>query len=262
MAYIEAMNRQGSPVTVEQVEAYADGWSPVRTLTGFAAYRAYLDEVDEPVMEKMTSYLLRLGWAEADKGRAMVLTRLGLAVLREANSPHPGSDADSTLEVVIDPSNPFAYAQLMSKIGSFDQCMIVDPYLDQDQLLRLATFTTVTRILTSNRRAKSNTPMFATVLASAPHLELRMAEEKTLHDRIVIPSRGSALMLGSSLNAITRRFGVATPIEETSSRLIREHYDEVWLKAHAVERNPKHPESGLSTVLSAPGSSVTHGEST
>lgn len=257
LAYIEAMKRQGSPVTVGLVEAYADGWSPVRTLVGFAGHRAFLDDADESVIERMASYLMRVGWAELGEDRTMVLTRLGLAVLREANSPHPGSDAESTLEVVIDPINPFAYAQLMSKIGSFERCMIVDPYLDQDQLLTLATFPTVTRILTSNKRSKNNKPVFAIVLGSAPHLELRMADEKALHDRIVIPSRGSALMLGSSLNSIARKFGVATPLEEASSRLIRDHYDGLWSGAAVVERERRQPESGLTSVLSASGSSVT-----
>jgi len=256
LAYIEAMNRQGSPVTRDQVEAYADGWNPIQTLVGAAAFRAYIDDADDSVFERTASFLLRLGWAEVGEGQAMVLTRLGLAVLREANSPQPGSEGDSTLEVVIDPSNPFAYAQLMSKIGSFDDCMIVDPYLDQDQLLTLATFTTVTRILTSDKRSRTNLPVFALVLASAPHLELRVAEEKKLHDRIVIPSTGSALMLGSSLNAITRRFGVATPVEPESSRLIRNHYDEVWSEATPVERAGKQAESGLTSVLT-PGRSTT-----
>lgn len=137
--------------------------------------------------------------------------------------------------------------------------MIVDPYLDQDQLLTLATFPTVTRILTSNRNAKSRKPVFAIVPGSAPHLEVRMAAEKELHDRIVIPAEGGALMLGSSLNSITRRFSVGTTLEESSSRLIRAHYDSLWDQASTVEREHGRPESGLTSVLS-PGRSNTSSE--
>lgn len=137
--------------------------------------------------------------------------------------------------------------------------MIVDPYLDQDQLLTLATFPTVTRILTSNRNAKSRKPVFAIVPGSAPHLEVRMAAEKELHDRIVIPAEGGALMLGSSLNSITRRFSVGTTLEESSSRLIRAHYDSLWDQASTVEREHGRAESGLTSVLS-PGRSNTSSE--
>ncbi|NKX56759.1 hypothetical protein [Arthrobacter mobilis] len=172
LAYIEAMNRQGCPLTGAQVDAYAQGWAPIRTITGLSAYRLYLDDLKsmdlDTVIEKMTAYLLRLGWIRQEKDSVVTPTRLGLAVLREANSPKPDSDAGSTLEVVIDPLNPFAYAQLMAKITSLGDCFIVDPYLDEQQLLTLAGFPNVTRILTGDKNLKAKGPVFALVLQAAP----------------------------------------------------------------------------------------------
>lgn len=103
LAYVEAMNRQGCPLTRAQVDAYAAGWSPIRTITGASAFRLSLESLgsmdEDTVTETMTAYLSRLGWIRRGGLNAIMPSRLGLAVLREANSPQPESDAGSTLEV-------------------------------------------------------------------------------------------------------------------------------------------------------------------
>lgn len=240
LAYIEAMNRQGCPLTRAQVNAYAEGWAPIRTITGASAYRLYLEDLDsmeqDTVTETMTAYLLRLGWINFKDVNLVTPTRLGLAVLREANSPQPDSDAGSTLEIVIDPSNPFAYAQLMAKITSLGDCLIVDPYLDEQQLLTIARFTNVTRVLTGDKNLKAKGPVFGLVLQAAQHLEVRTVKQGELHDRFAIPAHGSVYMLGSSLNSIAKRFGVATTLEESSSRLISDNYQTIWGRGQAIPR--------------------------
>lgn len=252
MAYIEAMSRQGCPLTKDQVGAYAEGWVPIRTITGFSAFQLSLTGVgsmdNDNVTEKMTAYLLRLGWIRQDSASVITPTRLGQAVLREANSPKPDSDASSTLEVVIDPSSPFAYAQLMAKVTSLGDCLIVDPYLDEQQVLTLAGFPNVTRILTGDRHLKAKEPVFGLVLQAAPHLELRTVKQADLHDRFVIPEQGSVYMLGSSLNSIAKRFGVATTLEESSSRLISDNYDAAWGRGSAIPRQQAHASGPAPTI--------------
>jgi hypothetical protein len=189
----------------------------------------------DTVTETMTAYLLRLGWIKQDVN-VFTPTNLGLAILREANSPLPNSDVGSTLEIVIDPSNPFAYAQLMAKITSLGDCLIVDPYLDEQQLLTLAGFTNVTRILTGDKNRKANGPVFGLVLQAAPHLEVRTVKQGELHDRFAIPAHGSVYVLGSSLNSIAKRFGVVTTLEESSSRLISDNYKTTWGRGQAIPR--------------------------
>lgn len=244
LAYIEAMNRQGSPLTRGQVDAYAEGWAQIRTVTGASAFRLFLEDPDsmeqDTVTETMTAFLLRLGWIKKDLN-VFSPTRLGLAVLREANSPQPNSDAGSTLEVLIDPSNPFAYAQLMAKITSLGDCLVVDPYLDEQQLLTLAGFPNVTRILTGDKNLKAKGPVFGLVLQAAPHLEVRTVKQGELHDRFAIPAHGSVYMLGSSLNSIAKRFGVVTTLEEGSSRLISDNYESIWRRGQTITRRQVQP---------------------
>lgn len=122
----------------------------------------------------------------------------------------------------------------MAKITSLGDCLIVDPYLDEQQLLTLASFTNVTRILTGDKHLKAKGPVFGLVLQAAPHLEVRTVKQGDLHDRFAIPAHGSVYMLGSSLNAIAKRFGVATTLEVSSSRLISENYETTWKLGRAV----------------------------
>lgn len=238
LAYVEAVARQGHTLTSSEFNAYADGWGQKVTYTGGSALSLTIAEMQRSIaasvygsrtkdVEPLLDYLCRLMWLEM-KGDLVEITSLGKAVLREANSPKPDSDTESTLEVVIDHTNPFAYAQLMAKITTLGDCMIVDPYLDVQQLLTLAEFPNVTRILTGDKDLKAKTPQFSLVLKVASHLELRTVKQGDLHDRFVIPGNGSVYMLGSSLNSIAKRFGVATTLEESSSKLIAENYDKIW----------------------------------
>lgn len=274
LTYVEAVTRQGHVLTVEELSAYEDGWEPKVTFSPngqFAGMIAALQQLSRAASasmgtsdagterESFIDFLGRVRWLRVSDG-TVEITSLGKAVLREANAPLPPSDVGSTLEVVIDPNDPFAYAQLVSRISGFDECLIVDPYLDLDQLMMLSSVSSVNRILTSNKRSKTNVPVFAVALGVAPHLELRMAEEKLLHDRIVIPAEGSALMLGSSLASITRRFGVATPLEETSSRLIRDEYNKIWDSAKVIEAAGSGAKQGLA-VESRVASGGASGES-
>lgn len=50
-------------------------------------------------------------------------------------------------------------------------------------------------------------------------------------------------MLGSSLNSIAKRFGVATTLEESSSRLISDNYESIWRRGRAIPRQSLHASS-------------------
>lgn len=243
LTYVEAVRRQGHTLLKTEFEAYAAAWQPkVTKPIDWSALRL-LSEMDEEtadsalgrsrVVESMLDFMVRVRWMTLRAGEVDI-TPLGRAVLRESNTPLPESDTGSTVEVVIDPNDPFAYAQLMSKITSLDSCMVIDPYLDVDQLLTLANFNTVTRVLTGTSKLKQIAPVFALLAEKVPHLALRSLKQNELHDRFIIPKQGSVYMLGSSLNSITKRFGVATTLEASSSKLISRHYDTLWEKADPV----------------------------
>lgn len=246
LMYVEAVRRQGHVLSKAEFEAYAGSWQPrVTKPVDWASFR-FLSEMDEEtaesvldrrrIKESMLDFMVRVRWMTC-KGGEVDITALGRAVLREANSPLPESDTGSTVEVVIDPNDPFAYAQLMSKIAGFDSCMVIDPYLDVEQLLTLANFHTVTRILTGTSKLNQISPMFGLMAEKVPHLAVRSLTQNELHDRFIIPTQGSVYMLGSSLNSITKRFGVATTLEASSSKLIAAHYDRLWAKAEPMLDN-------------------------
>ncbi|MEW1921925.1 hypothetical protein [Pseudarthrobacter oxydans] len=235
LLYLEAVNRQGQKPSSEQLDAYAKDWKPrQRVEGGYAQIQAMMDNMTNmggrTVVEAMTDYLRRVGWLSVSKS-GLTITELGKAVLREANTPLPDTDSGSTLEVVIDPDNPFAYAQLMSKITGFGTCMIVDPYLDVEQLMTLAEFHSVTRILTGDSKLSKIKPVYALLEDPAPHVEVRWMRAGSLHDRFMIPADGHVYMLGSSLNSIAKRFGVATTFEMSTSKLIAQQYEELWANA-------------------------------
>jgi len=247
LAYVEAVRRQGYALGTAEFIAYAEQWDQKVTIAGVdgelmqamaqmkSATAAFLGTGRRQV-EPMIDYLLRVRWISETDAK-IGITPLGKAVLREANAPLPGSDTASTLEVIIDPSSPFAYAQLMAKISGLAECLIIDPYLDEQQLLTLAGFPNVTRILTGDKYLTSKAPLFSLALQAAPHLEVRTVQQGDLHDRFAIPAEGSAYMLGSSLGSIAKRFGVATTLEESSSRLISANYESIWKRGKSI---PKH----------------------
>lgn len=266
LAYVEAVNRQGYSLREDEFVAYAKGWEREATTRGgansLAAQYIALTQTASLAfwgsgpreLEPMLDYLCRLRWVTKSSG-TVGITMLGKAVLREANSPLPASDVASTLEVVIDPENPFAYAQLMSRIASFEECMIVDPYLDVDQLITLASFSSVTRILTGDSKLKKLKPMYELVLQKAPQLGVRWMKQGSLHDRYAIPGEGHVYMLGSSLNSIATRFGVATTFELSTSKLIANQYDSLWQSASPLLTDAERAtvaRSGL-TVTGVPG---------
>lgn len=264
LMYVEAVQRQGHVLRKAEFEAYAGSWQPrVAKPVDWASFR-FLSEMDEEtaetvlgrrrVTESMLDFMVRVRWMTSRDGEVDI-TALGRAVLREANSPLPESDTGSTVEVVIDPNDPFAYAQLMSKIAGFESCMVIDPYLDVEQLLTLANFHTVTRILTGTSKLKQITPMFGLMAEKVPHLAVRSLRQTELHDRFIIPTQGNVYMLGSSLNSIAKRFGVATTLEASSSKLIAAHYDRLWAKAERMPDSQSAADgTGAEKVKSEPSS--------
>ncbi|MGO4252727.1 hypothetical protein AB4Y81_10715 [Paenarthrobacter sp. TAF1] len=244
LTYIEAVTRQGASLTTGAVNAFAEDWNRKTTYKmtiaeqiTIAAQMASGSFKQLSSEEAMSAFLTRLGWVTKSKD-VVALTEVGRAVLREASSPQSAPTAESTLEIVIDPDNPFAYAQLMTKITSLEDCMIVDPYLDLDQLAVVAKFNTVSRILTGSKDLEAKKAAFGLILEAAQHLEIRTAAKGILHDRFAIPKDGSVYVLGSSLNSIATRFGVVTTLEKASSALIRDQYQKLWDEATAMDRVP------------------------
>lgn len=93
-------------------------------------------EADEPWVsdEPFDRFLARLQWIDVSDGTVR-LTLLGRAVLEDASSAEV--ENGSAIEVLIDPSNQFAYAQVMNKIAQVGESLVVDPYLNAETAIDL-----------------------------------------------------------------------------------------------------------------------------
>lgn len=238
LAYIAAIGNRGGQLSVEALNAY--GQQPERivyndmygdeTGRGLLLTAQTSSVKDEPWIsdETFSHFFERLRWIEV-RDEIVHLTSLGKAVLEAADS---ANDEDgSAIEVLIDPSNQFAYAQVMNRIAQVGEALVVDPYLNAETAIDLGQMESVRRVLTGDRNISKLRGRFGIIMRARPDFEIRYIDQKTLHDRYVISSAGSVTVLGSSLNSIAHRQGVITPLDKMGSKFISDAYEELWRHA-------------------------------
>lgn len=226
---------------VDIFDAYAFNPDPRK-----ARYRHYSDWAEEDLYnseqelvyaaEKVSAYLDRVGWADVEAD-SISPTALGIAVLQALNAPTVDVSSEAPLTVVIDPADPLAYAKVFGLIVSRDAGLLIDPYLQMPEFYELLEIPAITRILMSNKSIATKRPVVAKALAATDgRVEVRYVEEKLLHDRFFIPDAGDVLVFGSSLNSLTRRPGVVTPLADAAaSGAIRDAYKKLWVAGTPIE---------------------------
>lgn len=124
LAYVEALNRHGAKPRRDVVNAFAerpDRKGPRRSTAAQRAIDHFLvaslsqwkfDTLDEG--EAFTQYLDRLGWIE--RTEEVELTPVGRALLKALNSPVLDEAASDVFEIVLEPNDPFAYAQALGAL--------------------------------------------------------------------------------------------------------------------------------------------------
>ncbi|WP_157079001.1 hypothetical protein [Herbiconiux solani] len=187
--------------------------------------------------ESVSQYFVRLGWAYQPSAGLILISDLGKAILSELNNPRIDVDSDDPISVIVDPEDPLAYARIFDLIAASGSGLIVDPYLRMPQIFELLQIPSVTRILASNREIQDREGIIAHALAAkTPSPLLGLVDHSALHDRFYISDSGGVLIFGSSLNSITRRPGVVTPIaDQTAAHAIRSAYEAVWETAELIE---------------------------
>ncbi|WP_455834243.1 hypothetical protein [Pseudarthrobacter siccitolerans] len=241
LSYIAAIEKRGGRLSVEALNAY--GQQPERivfndmyggeTGRGVLVTAQTSSVTDEPWIsdESFGSFLERLRWIEVTD-ETVHLTSLGKAVLEEADSAT--DEGGSAIEVLIDPSNQFAYAQVMNRIAQVGESLVVDPYLNAETAIDLGQMESVKRVLTGNRNISKLRGRFGIIMRARADFEIRYMDQKSLHDRYVISNAGSVTVLGSSLNSIAHRQGVITPLDKMGSKFISEAYEELWQRASSL----------------------------
>lgn len=243
LAYIDAVNRHGAKPSHFLVDEFADepdqkfrSFGIQATMRSALSTYAFMDR-SEP-SETFSTYLSRIGLAT--NTYEVELTKLGRALLKALNTPTVDENASDVIEIVLDPENPFAYAQALNAMSNTRQAMLVEPYFRLEQLMDIAEFDNITQVLVGPRLKLKDYELLATGLASLGserHLEIKKAAE--LHDRYLIPAEpGEAvLMLGASLGGIGKRVSTLTTLGPVASQALRDAHESIWKDSEVI--NPK-----------------------
>ncbi|MCW2835344.1 MAG: uncharacterized protein JWN68_3297 [Nocardioides sp.] len=191
--------------------------------------------------ETFCQYLARLSWINDDTAEAVELTPAGRALLKALNSPALEETTADVFEIVLNPDNPFAYAQALSGLSTVKNALLVEPYFRLDQLMDVAEFDNIVRVLVGSRLKAAEYDLLATGIASlrdGRSIEIRKTAD--LHDRYLIPAEdGGVLMLGASLGAIGKKVSTMTTLGQVASRALRDAHEQIWCEAEPIE--PKKP---------------------
>lgn len=242
LEYVSVANRAGAPLTLADLTAFANQPVPRPARTSNIAFEVVqatqraISYTSAPA-ERIEEFVTRVRWVVDEPGSGLKLTRLGRAVLEHANRPPLPDSLDGPLTVTIDPDDPFAYTKVLGLIAEQGEGMLIDPYLTLDGLQDIVTASSTTRILTTDRDTRRRLSLIAHGLGAAEDSpEVRKVAASTLHDRFFIADDGPVYVLGSSLNSITRRPGVITPITDAAGAgAIRTAYERIWADGTPVE---------------------------
>lgn len=246
LTYLDVLNRAGVPLSKDALDAYGHAPNRVEPVTrrGLSVLTARLEpfgSLTETVPgELMSTYLRRLSWIEGGDNDCRI-SAIGRAVLAHADRPVADSE-DASVSVVIDPEDPLAYLRIFELINEHDGGLLIDPYLKLPGLSDLLEISTVSRVLTSVEGR--NEAIFARAIAATEStLEGRSVDRSRLHDRFFIAA-DKVYVLGSSLNSITRRPGVVTPIlDPVAVAAISSTYETIWDEARPLVAPPEAEDS-------------------
>lgn len=184
----------------------------------------------------VASDLERLGFATQRSGEYLP-TPLGLrtAVKLTAEDEDPRSLPEAIIGVA---SEPVFYGQVLQQLADRADVIVVDRYLGAADVVTVGGLAAVRRVLTgprpsSDRRERSaaaRQDQLALAVGSLTDLQIRLSTE--LHDRYMLPSNGTGLMLGGSLGG--RKVTAAVELSEPVTRHLRDEFDAIWNRATPI----------------------------
>ncbi|MET8897256.1 hypothetical protein [Streptomyces albogriseolus] len=242
LAYISAATRRGATLTPEYLEAYAK--SPFRRVQRRGSIVEMMDSFANfggrtEYLETWTEYLSRVGWISVSDN-SVKLTTLGHAILADLSAPKIETASDDSSEVILDPSDPFAYVKVIGALADIGEGLLVDPYFRFDQLQTVVEHTEIKRILTSKKIGAPAISQLALALAvfdESQRPEVRVASE--LHDRFAISTGEKVIAIGTSLNSVGRNLSIVVPLASVAGSAIRSSHEELWVKSQVLA--PKIP---------------------
>lgn len=244
LAYVSALNQHGQRPHRAVVDEFAkdpdrryrSGGGIADLLTAASSLSSMLDKKRVPD-ETYCQYLARLGWINDDTVERVELTAVGRALLKSLNAPVMEENVADVFEVVLSPDNPFAYAQALGGLSSVKESLLVEPYFRLQQLIDIAEFDNIVRVMVGSKLKPHDYELLAFGLASLPagrSIELRKATD--LHDRYLIPAKdGHAVMLGASLGGLGKKVSTMTTLGSVATIALRDAHERLWHSADVVE---------------------------
>jgi hypothetical protein len=251
LAYISAATRRGATLSPDNLEAYAR--SPFRrmrnTTSPFQNFFENLTGKSEP-LETWTQYLERVGWVKVVSD-SVKLSPLGHAILADLSAPKLDVANEDASEVILDPSDPFAYVRVIGALSDVGEGLLVDPYFRFDQLETVVEHTQMRRILTSKKIGAPAISQLALALAvydEPQRPEVRVANE--LHDRFAISEGDKVIAIGTSLNSVGKNLSIVVPLASIAGNAIRRSHEDLWASASVLE--PKKPTPQVTETADQP----------
>ncbi|WP_348788452.1 hypothetical protein [Leifsonia sp. NPDC080035] len=239
LLFVRLMNAQGIKPKVSEVEAYASTPLPAGVMDYLGQAWGFNRQVN------IVQYLTDAGFVIV-VGREVHITPIGVAfcdATEELPSARKSVEA-KPLEVVGRLEDPVTYAELLAEVDKCKDSLVVEPYIPPAEFASLLKLPEVKRVLTKETyiiqggkrvSVTDRRRNLAIALGGRSDAELRVLpkEIKELHDRYVLPSSGSGLMVGTSLGG--SQLTVVVHLSEDSTQTLLQHYDELWAKAEVVE---------------------------
>lgn len=222
LLFVHTLTVQGVNVTQSDLDAFLNAQPGVM-----------FDPFLEDLYPRTTNYLVDARLLRNARS-SLLVTAAGEALIRAAEPKRGQPSGGAVMEVVGRLNDPFAYAELLTRIDDVADAMVIDPYLPPADLAVLLQLGSVRRVLTNDQKAAGlekadREQKLRIALGARPGVELRLAPAKgnTLHDRLVLPrSGGEGMLLGASLGG--SQLTVATRLSTEATSALRAHYDAVW----------------------------------
>lgn len=187
--------------------------------------------------ETPVDHLVRIGWlTEIPRGESfsgLRVSDLGRALLADAEEGDAADEDDQV--VVLGADDPLAYPTLIGQLSESGSGLLVDPYLQVDQLHHVVGRTEVDRILVSGKSHwKGDRTKMAIYLESVKERSVEVRSSINLHDRYLVPDAGPLLMLGASLNGVGRNTTVLTVLPDAAAEAIKRECQRLWEDSEPV----------------------------
>jgi hypothetical protein len=230
LLFVATLNEQGVTPSRPDVNAFVEARTNLVDFDPFA----------DGIYPRIVDFLVDARLLQSSRD-GVTATPAGLAILRAEGGLLGAASESVPVEVVGRMTDPFTYAQLLTRIDDIPDALVIDPYLPAHDLVTLLKLTSVKRVLTRNLGAAGmpkaeRAQKLKIALGARADVQLRFLRSNSneLHDRLVLPPRrGQALLFGTSLGGT--QLTVVTRISTDATIALQGHYEDLWAASTPVE---------------------------